>query len=606
MAGGIVALAALLLLQRQQLATAVPAAAVPAAADGTASLRLSVNGLALEERPFLDHSQQWPPVLTWTLHGGANDLDMQQAAFAVHVDGAFIGGRAGAAMRHVLTTPAHSNRAHAVSLAVTLVDGRTVTGSGEFRTALLGEGFGNASWISGGTLLQRQLTDLAHPSPSSASAKVVNATAFASGVGCFAIKIDNEAVSSSFMDPGWATLPTARVTYRAFDLTSRFASDDPPKQLRVSLGMCKYGYQGSFCTGAHAANGACKAFLFSLQVTYSDGTVAVVQSSATDGNWEATTDANPIRYSHLYHGEQFDGRVVDTPDRWTPAREAVFDTGVGGGPVSAAKALGRPVLLTMPPLEASQNYTPVSVKRVGDSTSTLVAPRAEGESPALSFVRCVDAKNPTLCGTEIWYEDAATKTRYHVPHCQMCGISPCSSVKTVAAAAIAALHQGPSEFNCSMVPGAPSQGHKWVFDMGDNQAGFATLRLPRSALSPNRSVSLKYAEVLKSDGSVNMAWCAEAPACKCSGINCANQTDTFFPAPPSTSGFGSNDDDGFVTYTPSFTYHGYRYVQIEGLVDNYTPTVSDLTGLFIHSAVKRNGNVSFSHPVRYAPVRCHV
>ena len=544
MSGNVVALALALLLQQQHLA-----AAVPTAVDGTASLRLSVNGLLLADRPFLDHSQQWPPVLTWTLHGGANDLDMQQAAFAVQVDGASVGGLAGATMRHVLPAPARSNRAHAVSVTVTLADGRTVTGSGEFRTALLGEGFGNASWISGGTLLQRNLADLAHPS--SSSAKVVNATAFASGVGCFAIKIDNEPVSSSFMDPGWATLPTARVTYRAYDLTSRFTSDEPPKQMRVSLGMCKYGYQGSFCVGAHAANGACKAFLLSLHVTYSDGTVAVVESSATDGTWEATTAANPIRYSHLYHGEQFDGRVVDRPDQWSPAREAVFDTGEGGGAVSAGKALGSPVLLTMPPLEASEKYTPVSVKRVGESTDTLPASHAE-VGLALSFVRCVDAKNPALCGNEIWYEDAATKTRYHVPQCQMCGISPCSAVKTVTSAAIAALHQGLSEFNCSMVPGAPSQGHKWVFDMGDNQAGFATLRLPRSALSPNRSVSLKYAEVLKSDGSVNMAWCAEAPACKCSGINCANQTDTFFPAPPSTS--GNIDDDEFVTYTPSFTY----------------------------------------------------
>ena len=472
---------------------------------------------------------------------------------------------------------------------MTLADGREVTAVGEFRTALLGsQGFGNASWIGGGTLLRRPLADLVHPS--SASARVVNATAFASGVGCFAMQIDDEAVSSSFMDPGWATLPTARVTYRAFDLTPRFASAAPPRELRVSLGMCKYGYQGSFCVGAHGSNAACKAFLLSLQVTYSDGTVIVVESSATDGHWEATTAANPIRYSHLYHGEQYDGRVVDSPDQWSPAREAVFDTGEGGGPVSAAKALGPPALLTMPPLEVSQRYTPVSVKRVGESTSTLAVPSAEA---ALSFVRCVDAKNPALCGPEIWYEDVATKTRYHVPQCEMCGISPCSSVKTVPTAVLAALRQGPSEFNCSMVPGAPPQGHKWVFDMGDNQAGFATLRLPRSALSPNRSISLKYAEVLKSDGSVNMAWCAEAPACHCSGINCANQTDTFFPAPRSSS----NDDD-FVTYTPSFTYHGYRYVQVEGLAESYTPTASDLTGLFIHSAVKRTGNVSFSHRVR--------
>jgi alpha-L-rhamnosidase len=129
--------------------------------------------------------------------------------------------------------------------------------------------------------------------------------------------------------------------------------------------------------------------------------------------------------------------------------------------------------------------------------------------------------------------------------------------------------------------------------MGDNMAGFATLSLPRSALVPNQSVSLKYAEVLKSDGSVDMAWCAEGAACKCSGINCANQTDTFIPGPPSAN----ENDDTSVEYTPTFTYHGFRYVQVEGLAKSYTPTTADLTGLFVHSAVRSTGNVSFSHPV---------
>ena len=107
-----------------------------------------------------------------------------------------------------------------MDLSVTLADGRTLTESGEFRT-LLGEGFGNASRF-------RAARCCSATSRTSCtrivSVKVANATGFASGVGCFAIKIDNEPVSSSFTDPGWATLPTARVTYRAFDLTSHCVS----------------------------------------------------------------------------------------------------------------------------------------------------------------------------------------------------------------------------------------------------------------------------------------------------------------------------------------------------------------------------------------------
>jgi hypothetical protein len=575
--------------------TATTALSAPRS-DNTAALRLSVNGLPLSDFPFLDHTHEWPPKLTWMLLG-ADEVNLQQVAYTVHVDGAHAGGRTGSAMAHILRAPARSNQAHTISLSVTLAGGRVVRGTGQFRTALLWDGFGNASWISGGTLLRRRLAaDLAVDT----GATVVNATAYASGVGCFAIRLDGALVSSSFMDPGWATLPTKRVTYRAFDLTSHFApASPPPQQLQVALGMCKYGYQGSFCVGAHAANGACKAFLLSLRLTYSDGTTRTIDSSAADGKWEATTSANPIRYAHLYHGEQYDGRVTDTPAQWRAATASMFDTGEGGGAVAANKALGQPVLLTMPPLEVSQKYTPISVKRVGTAPTTLsqqqqqlpVAAAAAGPPPPPPlFVRCSDdVKTSPLCGVNIWFEDVATQTRHHVPSCQMCGLnpSPCAAVRNLPSANLSALHAGP-EFNCSMVPPPPP---RWVFDMGDNMAGFATLTLPRSALVVDQPVTLKYAEVLKGDGSVDMAWCAEGAACKCSGINCANQTDTFLPAPAAHSA------DTSVTYTPSFTYHGFRYVQVEGLAHSYTPTAEDLTGLFVHSAVRTTGNVNFNHTV---------
>ena len=40
-----------------------------------------------------------------------------------------------------------------------------------------------------------------------------------------------------------------------------------------------------------------------------------------------------------------------------------------------------------------------------------------------------------------------------------------------------------------------------------------------------------------------------------------------------------------------------RYVQVQGLAAAYTPTAGDVTGLFIHTNVRRTGNVNFSHPV---------
>ena len=99
----------------------------------------------------------------------------------------------------------------------------------------------------------------------------------------------------------------------------------------------------------------------------------------------------------------------------------------------------------------------------------------------------------------------------------------------------------------------------WVFDFGDNMAGFAKLSLPKNAFVEGSRIFLKYGEVLKDDGTVNMAFCV--PPCNCSSINCANQTDTYIPP-------RKNASDRF-TYTPTFTYHGFRYVQLENVAPAY-------------------------------------
>ena len=68
--------------------------------------------------------------------------------------------------------------------------------------------------------------------------------------------------------------------------------------------MCKYGYLGGFCDGAHGANGHCKAAIVRLSVKFTDGSAQNISSTAgAAGGWLATTAANPIRFSHLFHGK---------------------------------------------------------------------------------------------------------------------------------------------------------------------------------------------------------------------------------------------------------------------------------------------------------------
>ena len=62
-------------------------------------------------------------------------------------------------------------------------------------------------------------------------------------------------------------------------------------------------------------------------------------------------------------------------------------------------------------------------------------------------------------------------------------------------------------------------------DTGPCSKGFATLNV--SGLAPGTEITLKYGEVLKKDGSVDMAWCGD-PCNAGPGVgNSANQTDKY-------------------------------------------------------------------------------
>ena len=88
-------------------------------------------------------------------------------------------------------------------------------------------------------------------------------------------------------------------------------------------------------------------------------------------------------------------------------------------------------------------------------------------------------------------------------------------------------------------------GHTLVVKFPDNIAGWVTLTARGTAGSP---ITLKYGERLKADGKVDQS------SIKGLVFTGAFQTDTYMPA--ATARF---------TWHPEFTYHGFQYVQINGL-----------------------------------------
>lgn len=107
-----------------------------------------------------------------------------------------------------------------------------------------------------------------------------------------------------------------------------------------------------------------------------------------------------------------------------------------------------------------------------------------------------------------------------------------------------------------------------VFDMGQNMVGWVRIKMKGNK---GDKVVLKFAEVLDKEGNF---YTANLRAAKC--------TDTYI--------FGDKEE---VVYEPTFTFHGFRYLMLEGFVE--APALDDITGVVIYSDMKPTGNFKCSN-----------
>ena len=96
----------------------------------------------------------------------------------------------------------------------------------------------------------------------------------------------------------------------------------------------------------------------------------------------------------------------------------------------------------------------------------------------------------------------------------------------------------------------------YVFDMGQNMVGWATLKLKGAAGS---RVRLRFAEILNPDGTIYTA-----------NLRNADATDEYVLR-------GTGDE----TFTPHFTFHGFRYVEVTGYPG--APSLDSLEGEVVSS-----------------------
>lgn len=106
-----------------------------------------------------------------------------------------------------------------------------------------------------------------------------------------------------------------------------------------------------------------------------------------------------------------------------------------------------------------------------------------------------------------------------------------------------------------------------VFDLGQNMVGWIRLKVSGKA---GDQVTLQFAEVLDKEGNFFTK-----------NLRAAEATDTY-----------TLKGGGLEIFEPHFTFHGFRYVKVEGYPGK--PTVNDLAGIVIHSAMPPTGEFSCS------------
>ncbi len=125
----------------------------------------------------------------------------------------------------------------------------------------------------------------------------------------------------------------------------------------------------------------------------------------------------------------------------------------------------------------------------------------------------------------------------------------------------------------------------FLVDMGQNFAGVAKIKVHGM---PGTKINLRYGEDLFKDGSLNYLTTV-ATQIKKGGIKAG-------PGAPETAWQEDNyilSGNGIESWSPRFTFHGFRYIEITGWPG--TPTIDDIEGLRMNSDVMQAGTFACSN-----------
>ena len=115
----------------------------------------------------------------------------------------------------------------------------------------------------------------------------------------------------------------------------------------------------------------------------------------------------------------------------------------------------------------------------------------------------------------------------------------------------------------------PAPGN-YVFDLGQNIVGWPILKVPAKK---GGKIKVRVAEMLNKNGTLYTA-----------NYRGARSIDYYYAS-----------KDGEITWQPTFTFHGFRYVELSGLPEGVKPKADWVTGVVLHSDFPKTGSFTSSH-----------
>jgi alpha-L-rhamnosidase len=112
---------------------------------------------------------------------------------------------------------------------------------------------------------------------------------------------------------------------------------------------------------------------------------------------------------------------------------------------------------------------------------------------------------------------------------------------------------------------------RWVFDLGQNIVGWPRIKVPGEE---GQVITIRFAEMLEKDRTLYTA-----------NYRGAKSTDTYI-------GKGGS---AFETWEPTFTFHGFRYVELSGFSGPVKPEAGWVTGIVLYSELEQTGHFACSN-----------